>query len=295
MSEPNSKLLTIVIPVHKMAFRLGNLENTLRSTASVVDKTHFVIIHDKGDSATYPQLIALQRIFSFELFEVEYGSPGLARNEGMKYSNSEWICFWDSDDIGNVEEVINSIIECPREKTLIIGEYEIIKFNEQVANGNFKKKVNSLKHVMINPGIWRMAFRCSTLGDARFIKGRMGEDQAYLATLNIREEDVFYTRRHLYKYFIGDPQQLTSNSDSILEIKSAMEKVQEILKLGNQSEDYVYIIWARLLLTSIKRRVVSFPDVFRYIFTNSKPITKSQMRKFNAIAFVLTHLLLERK
>ena len=253
VSEPNSKLLTIVIPVHKMAFRLGNLENTLRSAASVMDKTNFVIIHDKGDSATYPQLIALQRIFSFELFEVEYGSPGLARNEGMKRSNSEWICFWDSDDIGNVEEVVNSIIECPREKAVIIGEYEIIKFNEHVASGNLKKRVNSLKHVMINPGIWRMAFRSSTLGDARFIKGRMGEDQAFLATLNMREGDVFYTRRHFYKYFIGDPQQLTSNRDSILEINSAMEKVQEILKLGNQIEDYVYIIWARLLLTSIKK------------------------------------------
>ncbi len=158
VAENSKTMLSIVVPVHNMAGRLGNLEKSLKRTQELGLPIQFVLVQDGIDVGTRKELSDLSKKYDAMFLEVDLGSPGLARNTGIEFCNSPWIAFWDSDDHGNPEEVINELLHARPEKKIIVGSFREMNLKKNQLS-KLRKPSKFLSLLMINPGIWRFVFR----------------------------------------------------------------------------------------------------------------------------------------
>ena len=89
--------LTVIIPVHKMSGRLHEVRLMIEAATSY----NVIVVHDVGDFETGEQLkeiIDSNQARTISLIEGNFGSPGAARNAGLRVANSTWVTFWDCDD-----------------------------------------------------------------------------------------------------------------------------------------------------------------------------------------------------
>jgi glycosyltransferase involved in cell wall biosynthesis len=98
--------LSVITPVTALANNIDNLSSWLTRISN--KPIEVILIHDKSDICTGPQLEKLLLEVNNPnviYIEGEFGSPGLARNEGLKIASGEWVCFWDGDDIPMLDEI----------------------------------------------------------------------------------------------------------------------------------------------------------------------------------------------
>ena len=111
ISEKNTPLLTAVVPISNMAGKLDILHSWLSQTYKY--PMEVILVHDFKDLATGAELsLMLDTICNsqIKLFTVEFGSPGLSRNFGLSKAGGSWIVFWDSDDLPNVNVVLQMLL-----------------------------------------------------------------------------------------------------------------------------------------------------------------------------------------
>ena len=73
-------------------------------------------------------LEALKKAFGPNLKVVvgEYGSPGIARNAGLRLATAEWVVFWDCDDAPIEENIFELILSVGDEYDAVIGSYVVV-------------------------------------------------------------------------------------------------------------------------------------------------------------------------
>jgi hypothetical protein len=101
-------------------------------------------------------------------------------------------------------------------------------------------------------GIWRYAFKTELAQTQLFGKFRMGEDQVYLARLNLNWESIEFTNKVSYRYIKGLKTQLTRNTSRISWLE---QTIKEYLSEGFSSfskNDLSLAIGIRLIFTLIK-------------------------------------------
>jgi glycosyltransferase involved in cell wall biosynthesis len=244
--------LSCVVPVTKMAGELGILESWVKKSCNF--NLEIVIVHDIQDSNTGIELDELVKSLNEQkitFIEKAVGSPGLARNLGLNEATGQWITFWDSDDLPNVEEVMKSIDENPNCE-VIIGRYKIQDRVSGLVTSSLISRLN-YRAIGENPGLWRMVFRNDVLEGVRFNSIRMAEDQIFLSQLNLKNRQVAFTERFLYTYFTGRNAQLTQ---SIININDLLIAFDQLLlshrKFENEKKSLSLIMAARILLTIVK-------------------------------------------
>ena len=93
------KTLTIVVPISSMAGRLNNLSSWLCEALDFDVEVRLVHdFHDEDTSREVQELLRKLNNKNIIFLEMKFGSPGLARNHGLKDANSKWVMFVDSDD-----------------------------------------------------------------------------------------------------------------------------------------------------------------------------------------------------
>ncbi len=259
MEFPPRIALSIVVPVHNMAGRLENLEKCMRNVSELGLPIQFILIHDGNDVDTQKELEALSSEPRTALLQVDVGSPGLARNRGIEVAFSPWISFWDSDDLGHPQEVFDAISISKDSTQVIVGGYEKIDYKTREQSQVFKPSRN-LNFLMTDPGIWRFVFRREFIANKRFTKSSMGEDQVFLARLQIKSRDIQYFDTCFYSYFSNLESQLTSNQSKISEIREAIMDLDEISRNLHFRRLYIYVLRSRMLLTAYKNGVYSFQE-----------------------------------
>ena len=175
--------LTIIVPVANMFDRLHNLQSWINTSQS--NEVLIVLVHDRIDERTGVQLLEISENLQHSktlLIEGKFGSPGKARNEGLKYVKSDWVCFWDSDDLPNLEKTLNFLTSNKIYSDLIICNFSVNK----LGNLTHFYHENNLDLVALTPGIWRMIFRTSCIANKKFPNIRMGEDLVFLAKLGYK-------------------------------------------------------------------------------------------------------------
>jgi glycosyltransferase involved in cell wall biosynthesis len=158
------------------------------------------------------------------LFSGEWKSPGLARNFGIENSKEEWVIFWDSDDIPNLLEVYLALQELAEECELLVGDFETV--NSKGIVRSYRSEGN-LVQLGLNPGLWRILIKRELIGKTLFTSQRMAEDQVFLEELLIKIPIVLFTNRQFYKYFIGEPTQLTRQVVALRDLRKVVQNIAE--------------------------------------------------------------------
>jgi glycosyltransferase involved in cell wall biosynthesis len=236
-----------------MANELFELETWVRNSSGL--DIEIIIVHDIQDEETEEQLVNLFASLQddrLRFIQEKVNSPGLARNLGLKIAQGKWIAFWDADDLPDAHQALASINENANSE-IIIGRYLVHQRN----SGHEKKlseKNLTLYKVGVNPGLWRMLFRHSILVGRQFSASKMGEDQAFIAELNLDSKSISFTNRVLYKYYRGRPNQLTNSEIRIDDLLATFEKIL-IAQRGQMNAllSINFVMLSRILLTILKK------------------------------------------
>jgi glycosyltransferase involved in cell wall biosynthesis len=245
--------LTVVVPVTLMAEKLHRLEKAV--TECVQLGIEAIIIHDIRDSETELELREMERKFDSKLVKVfteKLGSPGLARNLGLLHASGTWISFWDSDD-APVPSAFKSMVERAElaGKNVAAGSF---KFLAEAENNQTKTKVfgTQLKDIGRMPGIWRFSFKREFINSTKFTEYRMGEDQVFLASLNITPDQIFQSPDVVYLYDQNFHGQLTRDLNAINDTKKAYKAIIDINYIEKSSNKFAMVFLSRLMLTELK-------------------------------------------
>ena len=262
MQEP---LVSVVVPVHLMAGKLQNLEESLKVSSSLSLPIQFLLIHDYGDQETASELQILSDKYSAEYYEVKFHSPGLTRNHGLRFARAQWVTFWDSDDLGDPSVVFAAVSNAGRNSNVLIGGYKI-NYVKSRGTTELIKPERDLTKLMVNPGGWRFVFRKDFIGEVRYPSMLMGEDQVFLAKLMMQGKDIEYFDDCFYTYFKGFNHQLTMQRDSVYQIQTALIELKNIINEKDVIEKYLYTLNARMAFTALKCRGLSVANFIKYFF-----------------------------
>ena len=255
-------ILTVVIPVTRMALRLENLEKTLVQCRE--NRVKVVLVHDVQDTQTGPELQNLIRKFSdsdggFITFIEEYcGSPGLARNLGKNLVSTKWIAFWDSDDIALVSEFLWMIDEAnARGDQVAVGGYRVLDSNVKspISTHEFSgKHANPEIGILLNPGIWRWGFRNELIGGINFQNFKMGEDQVFLLDCSVLDHRIYYCSKLVYDYFVNSNSQSTNIRQSFERLSATTSYIFTTFEEKSaEMKKFSTVVLLRLFLTGLKK------------------------------------------
>jgi len=196
-------------------------------------------VHDKKDELTGGEI---REIFSryksdFIFIEGEFGNPGSARNSGLTKVDCDWVCFWDSDDLPDVDAFLEMVDFADSvNASAVAGDFQIQNIiTNQVFSKSFPESVDSLiDSCLASPGLWRFAFRVNVMNKVRFPELSMGEDAIYLYRTLKENTPILLFNRVVYTYFQGIQGQLTQNSS----VRNELCQAIRILRGGKENDSF---------------------------------------------------------
>jgi glycosyltransferase involved in cell wall biosynthesis len=214
-----------------MAGKLGLLKSWVRE--AIKQEVQVILVHDCNDEETGDELSEFVELLdsnAITLIQGNFGSPGLARNAGMSFIDSEWVAFWDSDDLPDVSRALNLISTgISYKKTVLVGSFSKVNISKPQAIEHvlFKGSPNSwINQIAKSPGLWRFIIHRSRLQKIPFSKFKMGEDQLLIEELLEFSGDFFFCNDLIYTYHIGNQFQATRSKTARADIdKLVMETV----------------------------------------------------------------------
>ena len=252
---------SVVIPIHSEAYleRKANLLNLIKKASPYFK---IILVTDNFSSQFLSDLrLAIHGISQEDItiLSGEFGNPGDARNAGIEVVNSDWITFWDSDD--DVKpELFAILIEVADQKNVEIakGAYLISK-----DNGNFTRKSyvenytpnEYFKH-LLNPGLWRYAFKRNIYTKVRFPSIRLGEDQDYLVQALINRPKLYASNELVYVYNINGHGQISGDIESFKDLTRSLNYLQNLPKNRDLEKCDMLIIYTsyfKQLVTGVSR------------------------------------------
>jgi glycosyltransferase involved in cell wall biosynthesis len=236
-----------------MAGKLNNLRSWLQYASNY--DVEVWIIHDRQDDFTGDELVRLIRELNnpgIYFFEEYFGAPGLARNKGLEQAQGEWICFWDSDDIPNVDAVIKVIQASAYESNVLVGQFQ--RKSEITGAILSKSNTSSVLQLGFDPGIWRMILKRDVMHGVSFGGMRLGEDQLFLTTLPNEKLKIDFVEANLYTYFVGNNGHQSNNKRYVDDLLIGIDLLSD--RICNKmyfKEEITEIVLVNMLLTALYR------------------------------------------
>jgi cellulose synthase/poly-beta-1,6-N-acetylglucosamine synthase-like glycosyltransferase len=210
-----------------MAGQLQNLESWLLEASRLA--INVCLVHDVRDEATSKELkvlVSRLNLPTIRLFENVFGNQGAARNFGLSNTETKWVAFWDSDDLGAPQTILKALEEDLGGLNLIIGQYRFLSAQKKIKYVSADYRLLDLPK---NLGIWRMVFKRELLSEARFPDLQMAEDQVFFARVLSHTPAIKFVDDVFYTYVQGGVGQITRNRNAILQIPLAIKQLQSIL------------------------------------------------------------------
>lgn len=249
-----AQLLSVVVPITKMAGRFENLESWLMGALEC--EIEVILVHDVQDDLTGVEIAAKFKGINhskLKFLEGKFNSPGLARNKGISESTGKWIAFWDADDVPN-PQAAKSLVDSSQVQSavqLIVGSYEVISPNGQTF---IDARHGDINGVAVNPGIWRMIFKQDLMEGRSFSNSKMGEDQEFIASLKPWDLNIRYSETTLYRYYFGGGYQLTSDGNNLRDLVDVTKRLLNRLEIGNsKANTFIATLIIRQILTGLSR------------------------------------------
>jgi len=268
-------LLTAVIPISRLFGKLKNLKETLEHARG--EELNFIIVHDIQDDLTGPALDALLAEFPSEnLIAIQgiFGSPGLARNAGLRLVQTKWVTFWDGDDVALVRNFLEIVRVASQENlSVAVGSYAITDFNtNKVLKCKFFRADSNqnLYAIAINPGLWRFAFETKFVRNVEFKAWKLAEDQDFLIQTEFWNHRYKTFNKVVYRYSRNVQGQLTQKSRNSHELTNSVEGLLNSIKktsIKPKDQKFLEIIALRQVISYIKfsRHLTDLFDGLKYL------------------------------
>ena len=270
MSNTSIKL-TCIVPVTRVA----PYENVLRKMLNEASlyPISILLVHDVQDNHSSSLLRGILKDFAFRnvtLLEGEFGSPGDARNFGLKFLETDWVNFSDGDDEPIFGELCNLVEISSREEVDIgIGLLEVVDVNHinRTKIHQHKKFLSLGCQLGLQPAFTRMVINRSLVSGKKFESTKMGEDQIFVLDLFQNDVRVLLSNEVVYRYLVGRSFQATESLDSIIEIEKSLYLVLNRMKKANLNNKVMgQIILIKLALTLVTRLNFSrYPLLFKVL------------------------------
>jgi glycosyltransferase involved in cell wall biosynthesis len=284
---PHRFVCSVIVPVRNNLLSQLRLVQWIDNPAC--DLLEIIVVQDcvnSREGAQIRSLLEAKNSRNLVYFESDFGNPGSARNFGLSRSTSDWVAFWDADDIPHVERFLEVLHEArENEAEILIGSYQVRYDAENSAPvSNFDKLPKTVfDQIVLHPGLWRFAFKRSLLNQARFPASSMGEDQAFISSVAIFDRKIFRSSKVVYDYFTGEFGHLTNNQKLMGDMKISLKFLNQTRK--NQESDskrLTEFLIVKQILTSLKRgnlplRIWAAATLFRAFSVS--PISSSQALK----------------
>ena len=106
----------------------------------------------------------------------------------------------------------------------------------------------------MHPGIWRIVFSRATVFGQAFPDFPLGEDQHFLAQLELPYRGIKFIDANLYTYKIGIEGQATSRKSNILRINESLHALNKIrMRQEGDNFEFTSILLWRQIFTLLKR------------------------------------------
>ena len=255
-----------------MAGKMQNISQWLHDPSSI--RLEIIIVHDKGDEKTE---IEIQQIVKgspnkkIKMLTGVWESPGFARNVGLSIATGNYISFWDSDDLPNIDSVLQVIEGLSREVDIAVGQY-LIKDSKDPNTIIYKSTDLTLEEVAFNPGIWRLIFRREFINKMTFSKERMGEDQEFIYNSLKRDPKVDFSNIEVYNYYINNVAQLTANPKEVRSLRRVILRL--LSSMPSDKENFAFamnIMIFRQTLTYFKvQPIIGLYLLMKFFFSAFK-------------------------
>lgn len=266
-----SPTVSVVCPVKNMEGRLQNLNSWLKACDSHLQ---IILVCDSCTDKTVEELQKMRESLpshQIEIIEGVYGSPGGARNAGFERARNEWVIFWDSDDIGSPKDLISGLATQSGDLLdAVVFGYDI--YSGDAAKSNWTSwpttQEKSMEMLSLNPGIWRICFRRSSIINLKFPNLNMAEDQLFINDFMQKLPNLEFSNAVTYKYFVNVSNQLTSNKSALVDLREAATLLAATLNAVSGAQKFTLRIYGKVLITQMKKCNVStkFQAGVRFIF-----------------------------
>ena len=194
----NSVLVSIVVPFRSFEILARNLLSAFKLS---IENVEVLLIHDSKEDLNQDHIETISsKIRHYSYLRCELNSPGLARNKGLEFARGEWIVFWDSDDFGYPEVLLNLVSRA--ESGVLIANFRRHYQVEQRISRDVSNIVNEAQLVR-DPGLWRFIFHRSEIESSRFEALKLGEDILFLVTAGVFEKGYQIFQDTMYEYHIS--------------------------------------------------------------------------------------------
>lgn len=261
----NSSLLTVIVPTKNMHLKLELLKSWLCECEKY--PIQVIIVVDFSSDGTFDEISSFVSMLgnsSIRIIHGNYGSPGLARNAGLKGINSNWLAFWDSDDYPILENVFEALHAKLMDTDIIIGGFITHEFDQPVISRTLstnQETQNGTLEILRNPGIWRWIFRSSLVSDLEFPNLGLAEDQCYLASVLSKNPIILKSKKTFYDYSTNRYNSQTSTGRYIRDIKPAIQIIgREITRAPLKFKMVLLAAIIRLSFTYYKATWISRED-----------------------------------
>jgi glycosyltransferase involved in cell wall biosynthesis len=264
-------LISIIIPIGPNQHDLTHLKNTLTANRHLTE-VEFILVCDTTSREVSQELrkwVSLNGIQNSSFIDVTFGNPGESRNIGIEASSGKWIQFWDSDDIGDLRNIIEYLSNLKAD--LVVQQYALEDTETQKTSTS---STNSIFELVMNPGLWRISIRRDFMYRTRFPKINMGEDQVFLFELLQNNPRIVYLDCQTYRYFIGHEGQLTKQKKKKIDISQAITLISQYSFPKSSYLQTIQIIFIeKMIITTILHILPtaffeSFQVFIRFILKN---------------------------
>jgi glycosyltransferase involved in cell wall biosynthesis len=235
-----------------MAGKLNYLESWLPK--AIKANLHVILVHDIQDSDTSGEIQKLIRANASEnlqFIEGYFGSPGAARNQGIKEVVGDWVAFWDSDDQPSVENFVEMVRMAEREKAdIAIGDFLRTVHPIVESDAITGTRQMNLDTVFRDPGLWRFAFRTKRLNGLLFKDFLIGEDLIFLLESGYFSKEIFFFEKIVYRYSINVPGQATGSTKALNDYSRTLAYLGP--KLSTAASCLYLVTYLKLLAGSLK-------------------------------------------
>jgi len=254
-----SPVLSVVIPLTRMAGKLGNLSTNLDRCLDL--DIEIILVHDEQDNGTHTELETLvSRIpgAKCKIIRRTVYSPGLARNIGIGEATGRWISFWDADDLVDPQGYLRLIGQAEAQNaSLGIGRIQTFSLNEletQTRRFNFSESLDELIYDLAYlPAFTRFTFRRESFKQLSFPEYLLGEDLVFLADLNFLDFKIAISDEIIYTYFIHQEFQATSRKNLTTQlVKSRSHLIKDFRLRSPMMKKYLLAQILRLNFSLIR-------------------------------------------
>lgn len=245
--------ISVIVPVGNLQRDLNNIE--LMCSGDFGGFFEFILVIDQMEPLKNEQIkpISLPNV---KIVQCYNGSPGLTRNEGLKYASGEYVAFWDSDDLIDKNVLFECLNQLEIDADLLIFDYRVtnrISGKEELIHNNAE-----IGQCLRTPAIWRMLFKNDPTKLGFFGKYKCGEDQVFLLTCNLQDRNYAFIPVVFYTYLVHSEMQLSRDPASLIDLMHSLGEINNQLSKPEYANHINYYFRANLI-GSIIKRISIFP------------------------------------